>query len=134
MTFGESRVPLWCITGELINGEGWSGVEDGWNLSELGWTSNDFANFLYNLLEMRGEFGRLVAMLANAERVEQERSDEHFAQQTPVAGDDEVSIFNMSLEEGDGKTPHPASWWEMDDVRLPLIEQLQRCIDALADP
>jgi len=66
----DSRLSLWAIIGTAIN-EGWKQVESGWSPEEnYGYTKEDLAQFLYCLLEQRGEFGRLVLLLAEVERPE----------------------------------------------------------------
>ena len=63
-----TRLPLWAIIFTAIT-EGWEAVESGWSPEgHYGYTRQDLANFLYNLLEQRGEFGRLLLLLANVER------------------------------------------------------------------
>jgi len=62
-----TRLPLWAIITTVIT-EGWEQVERGWSPQEhYGFTKEDLAHFLYCLLEQRGEFGRLLLVLANAE-------------------------------------------------------------------
>jgi len=62
-----TRLPLWAIISTAIN-EGWNQVEKGWAPNKhYGFGSEDLAHFLYCLLEQRGEFGRLLLVLANAE-------------------------------------------------------------------
>ena len=62
-----TRLPLWAIIFTAIN-EGWERVEQGWSPDEhYGFGAKDLALFLYCLLEQRGEFGRLLLVLANAE-------------------------------------------------------------------
>lgn len=69
-----SRLPLWAIIGTAII-QGWDVVEKGWEPGEhYGYTKEDLAHFLYCLLEQRGEFGRLLLLLAKAEA--SERSDD----------------------------------------------------------
>lgn len=90
-----TRLPLWAIISTAIN-EGWDEVEHGWSPEKsYGFTSQDLSQFLYCLLEQRGEFGRLLLLLANVER-------------------------------GD-----ITSWWEKSSTRKRVVNQLQRCIDAL---
>jgi hypothetical protein len=74
ITIGRSRLPLWAIIGEYSLG-GWDGVLAGWDYIEADYkfTNRDFAAFLYYLLEQRGEFGRLLLVLADAERCEHRR-------------------------------------------------------------
>jgi hypothetical protein len=62
-----TRLPLWAIISTAIN-EGWDKVEWGWSPeANYGFTKEDLSHFLYCLLEQRGEFGRLLLLLANAE-------------------------------------------------------------------
>lgn len=100
----DSRLPLWAIVGELVQ-NGWKGVERGWEMKryEPNFKQSDLAGFLYYLLEMRGEFGRLLMELADAERRQQAHD---------VTKDDR-------------------NWWEMPTVRTKLLKQLKRCVDAL---
>ena len=65
-----SRLPLWAIICTAIN-DGWDAVTKGWETGE--YTREDLAHFLYCLLEQRGEFGRLLLLLA---RVEQSAGDD----------------------------------------------------------
>lgn len=63
----DTRLPLWAIIFTVIN-EGWDAVEMGWSpQNTYGYSKQDLTNFLYCLLEQRGEFGRLLLSLANAE-------------------------------------------------------------------
>ena len=65
-----TRLPLWAIIHTAIC-EGWDSVERGWEPeNHYGYTKEDFAHFLYLLLEQRGEFGRLLLLLANVGRLE----------------------------------------------------------------
>jgi hypothetical protein len=65
----DTRLPLWAIITTAIN-EGWEEVERGWEPEKnYGYTKEHLSHFLYCLLEQRGEFGRLLLYLANAENV-----------------------------------------------------------------
>ena len=65
-----TRLPLWAIISTVIN-EGWEQVERGWSPEKhYGYTKEDLAYFLYCLLEQRGEFGRLLLLLAKVERLD----------------------------------------------------------------
>jgi len=64
-----TRLPLWAIITTVIN-EGWAAVEKGWCPKEYNYSKQDLAHFLYCLLEQRGEFGRLLLLLANVEKPE----------------------------------------------------------------
>ena len=67
-----TRLPLWAIVTTAII-EGWDAVERGWDPEKhYGYTKEDLAHFLYYLLEQRGEFGRLLLLLA---KVEASRAD-----------------------------------------------------------
>ncbi|MBC8137748.1 MAG: hypothetical protein H8F28_17850 [Fibrella sp.] len=69
ITISQSRLPVWAIMGTLIE-DGWEAVVEGWDHVETdyGWTKEDMSNFLYFLTEPRGEFGRLLLLLAEMER------------------------------------------------------------------
>ena len=63
----KTRLPLWAIISTAIN-EGWESVEQEWSPEKhYGYLKQDLAHFLYCLLEQRGEFGRLLLLLANVE-------------------------------------------------------------------
>ena len=72
ITTGHSRLPLWCFVTTAIC-EGWPAVERGWEPSQYDFDAEALALFLYHLLEQRGEFGRLLCVLADEERKEQNR-------------------------------------------------------------
>lgn len=62
-----TRLPLWAIISTAI-AQGWDQVENAWSPAErYGYTKEDLSHFLYCLLEQRGEFGRLLLLLAKAE-------------------------------------------------------------------
>lgn len=65
ITLGASRLPAWAIIADLVE-RGWKrGVLTGWPDTH-GVGEHDFSAFLFCLLDMRGEFGRLLLMLAAA--------------------------------------------------------------------
>ena len=65
-----TRLPLWAIITTAIN-EGWEQVERGWAPEKhYNYSKQDLGHFLYCLLEQRGEFGRLLLLLAKVERLE----------------------------------------------------------------
>ena len=103
ITVGRSRLPLWAFIGSAIS-DGWDAVEAGYSPTEhYGFTEQDLAGFLYDLLEQRGEFGRLLLVLADAERCERTRG-------------------------GFGK-----AWWETKRHRKRVADQLRRCLAALEE-
>lgn len=68
ITIGQSRLPIWAITTTAIRC-GWDDVEDGWGPGEhYGFTQQHFADFIYDLVEARGEFARLLLVIADAQR------------------------------------------------------------------
>jgi len=77
ITLGRSRLPLWAIIGTAVR-EGWRGVESEWGTAGGGvpeatgvdWGEDELVDFLYHLLEARGEFGRLLCVLADVDRRE----------------------------------------------------------------
>ena len=65
-----TRLSLWAIITTAIR-EGWGAVEQGWSPTErYGYSKEDLSHFLYCLLEQRGEFGRLLLLLASVEKPE----------------------------------------------------------------
>jgi len=76
ITAGQSRLPLWAFVGTVV-ADGWETVvseEDGWPYMEedYGWTQQKMSDFLYHLMQPRGEFGRLVLLLAEMNRMSEE--------------------------------------------------------------
>ncbi len=65
ITDGQSRLPLWAYMATLV-AEGWPVVADCWPPHEM--TTEKMGQFLYHLMEQRGEFARLVCVLADVER------------------------------------------------------------------
>ena len=115
ITLNDSRLPLWAFVWTAVR-DGWDTVEDSWEPgATYGYGHDDFGSFLVDLLELRGEFGRLVCMLANAERIERE-------QEPTVIGDD---------GHGNPVAEMDPAWWERPDLCEPIVVQLRRCIDTL---
>ncbi len=67
ITVRQTRLPLWTLIGTAVR-EDWEAVQEGWNVADYDFTAEELADFLYHLLESRGEFGRLLLALANAHR------------------------------------------------------------------
>lgn len=76
ITVGRSRLPLWAFVG-LVPTHGWDEAERSYDLAEMGYTATALGAFLHDLLEMRGEFGRLLLVLADAERCENSPGGRH---------------------------------------------------------
>lgn len=99
ITISRSRLPLWAISYTAITDD-WGRVTDGWpTAKEI--TEEDFATFIYDILELRGEFARLLLVLADAERCERVRSSMN------------------------------KPWWRTKKHRKRVLDQLQRCSSAL---
>ena len=71
ITLGRSRLPIWAFIGRLAQ-DGWQ-VTDDWD-DLYGWDAEKMDALLYEIFELRGEFARLVLMLADAERCDRGRS------------------------------------------------------------
>lgn len=125
ITVGQSRLPLWSFIGTAL-ALGWEEVERGWSPTEhYGFTEDDLSGFLHHLLNVRGEFGRLLLVLANAERLEDDRSDRALDGHGPV----------VNVTPGDPSAVQlPPSWWEDDVLAIPVIRALTACLDALGLP
>ena len=103
VTIGKSRLALWALIGETVR-EGYDAAQQEYPGSWR-WTTEDMVTFLYSLLELRGEFGRLLLVLANAERLESNRNDRA----------DEKLWW----------------WWERPRDRRRVLKQLRRCVAVL---
>ncbi len=122
ITIGASRLPIWCFSSTAIQ-LGWDEVEAGWEPTErYGFTEDDFSAFVYHLLEQRGEFARLLLILADMDRRDAEDEDAVLAPHGPIV---DISPWNPDA------VHLPAPWWETDR-RLVVIAQLQRCINVLS--
>lgn len=72
ITIGPSRLPLWAVIGDLVEG-GFAAVEYDYEPGRYGFDKEQLAAFLYHLLDVRGELARLLLVLADAERAESRR-------------------------------------------------------------
>lgn len=102
LTIGPSRLPLWALIGDLVAG-GFAAVEDAYEPSRYGFDQEQLAAFLYHLLDVRGEFARLLLVLADAERTESRRG------------------------------PMGKPWWEVKSRRAAVRAQLVSCLEALEE-
>jgi hypothetical protein len=124
ITVSSSRLPVWAFIGTAIV-NGWDAVEKSYEpTSNYGFEAGDLAEFLYNLLEARGEFGRLLLVLANAERLERIREDESIEEQAPGE-----SVVQIDIGDGSGVTL-PPPWWD-SELATPVIDQLHKCLECL---
>lgn len=103
ITVGNTRLPLWAFAWTAIT-DGWDEAEASYEMSEYGYTAEDFARFIYCLLEQRGEFARLLCVLADVERFD--------------------TLDDESSDEG--------PWYWREDDRERVRAALQRCINVLA--
>ena len=99
ITIGVSRLPMWALA--------WYCYDDALHaypqLDEYGWTGQHHHEFLHDLLEARGEFARLLLVLADAERCSRRRPG------------------------------WPKAWWSTRRHRKRVGAQLRRCLEALED-
>lgn len=103
ITVGPSRLPLWAFIYAAIV-DGWDEVEKGYSPGEhYGWSEVEMGRFLTDLLECRGEFGRLLLVLADAERSERRRGAR-------------------------GK-----AWWQTKRHRKRVADQLRRCLTVVEE-
>ncbi len=67
ITVRSSRLPLWTLIRTAIQ-ENWGVVQESWDVNQYNYSAEEFSEFLYNLLEARGEFARLLLEIAHANR------------------------------------------------------------------
>lgn len=102
ITAGASRLPLWCFVGFMAL-EGWGGEVAAYDPDQYGWTKERMAEFLGSLLDQRGEFARLLLVLADVERRDRNR-----------------------MERGDDRP-----WHQVAGQRGRVVRQLRRCLEVL---
>lgn len=108
ITLGRSRLPIWSLVGSMEFAE-WDDYQ--WDddappgSPHHGVTQLQLQHFYYYLSEMRGEFARLLLVLADVERLDARRVD---------SGDD---------------TP----WWEHEQSCARVRAQLRRCLATLPE-
>lgn len=127
ITIGRSRLPMSCFIHTALR-DGWDDVEANWSPThEYGWDADDQSEFLYHLLECRGELARLLLVLADVERIEAEQEANYFTEVAPEGG---VIDISPGTAIGDSM---PGPWWEVPELRGQVVEQLTRCVVALTD-
>lgn len=92
ITVGRTRLPLWAIPLEFVE---W----DEWEHPTADITEHEARMFVFRLLDMRGEFARLLLVLAEGERVE-----------------------------AAGRLPRDKRWWQTRWHRRRVADQLRRCL------
>lgn len=121
ITAGRSRLPLWAFISPVVHA-GWDVAADGWDADQH--TDPDtIGRFLYDLLEHRGEFARLLTTLADIERLANEREDAaveaHFGTHHPT---ERVCECGINV---------PRAWWQHHDLRARVSAQLATCLAAV---
>lgn len=99
------RLPLWCFMGLAVS-DGWDReVANSYDPEQYGWDREAAAHFISNLLELRGEFGRLICILADEERRESEAS------------------ARMDMR----------GWYQKEKSRKRVLSALRSCIQAIEE-
>ncbi len=98
---GGTRLPLWSFVG-YASKDGFAAANNSYSIVDAGLTADDLSEFLSFLFQVRGEFARLLLVLADVERIELERD-------------------SADME----------AWWDQTDLRFRVRDQLRRCIDVL---
>lgn len=103
ITVGCSRLPIWAFAGWLPT-QGWDEVVECWEYieTEYGFDAEKMGGLLCDVFEQRGEFGRLILVLADMER-----------------------------RERTSRSSWPVPWWTKKRSRVRVRKQLERCIAAL---
>lgn len=66
---GNTRLSLWAFLPGVVR-QGWEFAVGSYSADEYGWNADACAAFVGNLLEQRGDFARLLLVLADVERRE----------------------------------------------------------------
>lgn len=125
VNIGSTRQLVHDLIGSIMEG-GWDAAVD--DYGEQSCSADDYCRFLYDLLNVRGEFGRLLLTLAAAERAETERETAVLDQATGGQG----GIVNITPGDPDAVQLPPA-WWEDPELKAPVVDQLRRCLAVLED-
>lgn len=122
ITAGRTRLPLWAFV-PWVAQRGWGDIEDNYpSAAEVG--ERGLAGFLYDLLEARGEFGRLLLTIANAHRADMDRADAALDAHWEQAHGPDQKVCDCGV-------PDPPGWWEDEELYGPVRDQLQRCLALL---
>lgn len=120
ITAGATRLPLWAFIPQVVL-HGW---EAGASDYDPDTPATVAAGFLYDLLEARGEFGRLLLTIADVQRIEGVREEAEGEQHWRDHHEPGETVCDCG-------GPFPPPWWEQDDLRDRVAEQLRRCLDVL---
>ena len=119
ITIGRTRLPLWAVVGEVIR-ENWDSVE--YYYGPTSWSEAEFLTFLANLLDLRGEFARLLCTLADVERLESIREE------TALKGCEGLVDVTPGVP---GAVQPPPSWWQDPELKSRVVDQLKLCLAVL---
>lgn len=125
ITFGRTRLPIWAPYWPSP-----AGPEDLDDYTYPGDPTEEWleaaTTLVRRLLGLRGDFARLLLVLANAEEQAYARdeaaSDRHFAEAHP--GGSVCACGGLGF---------PDRWWEVDELRAPVVDMLRRCLAALGE-
>lgn len=106
VTLGYSRLPVWCLIADVV-ARGWEHVQADRG-DDMHVSRQQFVDFLYYLTEARGDFGRLLCVLADVER---------------RAARAELRTDGLTF-----------AWWYHPKMKARVRAALQRCIDSLDAP
>jgi hypothetical protein len=104
ITAGQSSLPLWAFIVDVVHA-GFPKAAEEYSIENAEMTGGTLAGFLYWLLEQRGDFARLLLVLADVER----------------------QAHNMEQD----VIPHDVAWWYHPEMKERVRDALQRCLDAL---
>lgn len=124
ITAGHTRLPLWAFVPGLVRA-GWGDgevVHDYPSADEVG--CDGLVDFVYYLLETRGEFGRLICTIADVERQDRERDQHAYDTHWAAAHGPADKICECM-------PPSPGPWWLQDDLRARMVAQLRACLQLL---
>jgi hypothetical protein len=124
ITAGQSRLPISTLLGSALY-EHWDMVEADYEPgAHYSVELEDLALFLHNLLQMRGEFARLLCVLADVERDESDREDEVL---------DPSGLTVTWPPEHPDYVEMPPSWWELPETRKRVADALRACLAKVTD-
>lgn len=122
INIGNTRQLVHDLIGSILEG-GWDEAETDYGTQTC--TDREYGRFLHDLLDMRGEFGRLLLLLAAAVRIAVIKDDAkvnaHWAEAHPGA----QMCDCMAIDH--------LAWWEDPEVYGPVVEQLRRCLNVLGE-
>ena len=114
ITLGHSRLPLWCLINIMIDA-GYSAAAEDYPILSTCATAAEIGSFLYNLLEHRREFARLLCVLADVERQEREPAN-----------------ASMAIPIDPGNLPSALQPWYKDPKNRERVRAvLHRCLNEL---